>query len=120
MRRKRHWSYTGEKRRLRVLLRDNYECQIRGPQCEGTANTVDHIHPKAWGGTEDESNLRAACWPCNQRKGARATTAQPRTFFSSVGHRRAPLLKLPPHRRWGAPLATDYSRKAPDDGGSAA
>lgn len=119
MKRKRHWSYTGEKRRLRVLRRDNYECQIRGPECEGVANEVDHIHPKAWGGTEDESNLRAACWPCNRRKGARATTAQPRSFFSGASQRRGVLLKISPASRWGV-IRSDYSRSEANDGDSAA
>lgn len=84
MKRQRHWSYTGEKRRKAVLRRDNWECQIRGPMCIGTATTVDHIHPKAWGGTEDVSNLRAACKPCNQSKGARADTTQMPRFFRNV------------------------------------
>ena len=116
MKRPRHWSYTGEKRRLAVLRRDNYECQIQGDGCTFTATTVDHIHPKAWGGTEDESNLRAACWACNQRKGARA---EGRAFFSGTVHRRAPLLKVPPRSRWGV-IRSDYSRRDAEDGGSAA
>ena len=116
MKRKRHWSYTGEKRRLKVLRRDNYECQIHGEGCLGVATTVDHIHPKAWGGTEDESNLRAACKVCNGRKGARAARV---AFFSGARLGRAPLLKLPPHGRWGV-IQSDYSRRPPDDGDSAA
>ena len=113
MKRPRHWTYTGEKRRLAVLRRDNWECQIRGDGCTVIADTVDHIHPKAWGGTEHESNLRAACRVCNQRKGARAAAAKVEAFFRSGGHRRAPLLKIPPHGRY-AVVVHDYSRKAGD------
>lgn len=32
---------------------------------------VEHIHPKAKGGSDRISNLTLACQPCNQRKGAR-------------------------------------------------
>ena len=46
----RHWTYSEEKLRADVLRAANYQCQIRGPGCIGTANEVDHIHPKAWGG----------------------------------------------------------------------
>jgi 5-methylcytosine-specific restriction endonuclease McrA len=31
---------------------------------------VDHIHPRAYGGTDDPSNLQAAHRSCNGRKGA--------------------------------------------------
>ncbi|WP_272575920.1 HNH endonuclease, partial [Providencia sp. PROV273] len=35
------------------------------------AKTVDHIKPKAHGGTDDDSNLQSLCWPCHKRKTAR-------------------------------------------------
>ncbi|HHE4876831.1 HNH endonuclease [Morganella morganii] len=57
--------------RLVVLSRDKHLCQ----QClrEGRvteAKTVDHITPKAHGGTDAESNLQSLCWPCHYRKTA--------------------------------------------------
>lgn len=33
--------------------------------------TVDHLHPRSRGGSNDRSNLVAACRACNLRKGAR-------------------------------------------------
>jgi 5-methylcytosine-specific restriction endonuclease McrA len=88
MRRQRHWTYHEEKVRKAVLIRDNYECQIRGDGCLGTANSVDHIHPKAWGGRATPDNLRAACKPCNLSKGARAEGAQAsRPFFKGAALR---------------------------------
>jgi 5-methylcytosine-specific restriction endonuclease McrA len=112
MKRQRHWSYTGEKRRLKVLRRDNWECQIQGPGCLGTATTVDHIHPKAWGGTEDESNLRAACKPCNQSKGARADAVRrPSPFFRDATNRRGPLHSLSPQSSRWTSVVSVYSRK---------
>ena len=56
-----HW----RELRGRVLHRDNYRCQIRGKNCEGRADEVDHIVPVVSGGSDSPSNLRAACKPCN-------------------------------------------------------
>ena len=102
-----HWTYPELKVRKQVLRRDNYECQIRGPNCTLYANTVDHIHPKAWGGLATPSNLRAACWTCNQQKGARAQSS---SFFIGSKHSRAPLANPSPLRP-KLTVASDYSRK---------
>ena len=53
--------------RQRILKRDEYMCGY----CGATASQVDHIIPSCQGGTEVESNLLAACAPCNLRKGSR-------------------------------------------------
>jgi 5-methylcytosine-specific restriction protein A len=50
-----------------VLERDGYLCRY----CGGPATTVDHLIPKARGGTDDDGNLVAACRPCNSAKGSR-------------------------------------------------
>jgi 5-methylcytosine-specific restriction endonuclease McrA len=39
--------------------------------CGGAAEHMDHVKPLAAGGAHWPSNQRPACWPCNQRKGAR-------------------------------------------------
>jgi 5-methylcytosine-specific restriction endonuclease McrA len=54
--------------RVKILERDNYICGY----CGKKARTVDHIHPKSKGGTEDESNLIACCKSCNQIKNNRS------------------------------------------------
>lgn len=54
--------------RLKVLIRDNYQCQLRGSRCRGTATMVDHWIPLCKGGSNAMSNLRAACKPCNTQK----------------------------------------------------
>ena len=59
--------------RQAVLERDNYTCVYDG----APATTVDHVIPKASGGTDDEDNLVASCLPCNARKGAKALVRQP-------------------------------------------
>jgi 5-methylcytosine-specific restriction endonuclease McrA len=56
--------------RLTVLVRDQYQCQIRAQGCTHRATQVDHIISLMDGGTDDLSNLQAACAPCNKRKGA--------------------------------------------------
>ncbi|EHS1339913.1 HNH endonuclease, partial [Escherichia coli] len=35
------------------------------------AKTVDHIIPKAHGGTDADCNLQSLCWPCHKAKTAR-------------------------------------------------
>lgn len=49
--------------RLLILERDNHICWM----CGGKATQVDHLVPVPLG-TDDPSNLAAACLPCNDRK----------------------------------------------------
>lgn len=56
------------KLRIAILKRDNNTCYYCGtPQ----ANTVDHLTPLDKGGTDDFTNLVAACATCNYSKGSR-------------------------------------------------
>src|SRR5262245_40732128 len=60
-----------DKLRTRILERDHGICQ----PCQGAgrltlASQVDHIKPKADGGTDDEANLQAICKPCHDAKTA--------------------------------------------------
>lgn len=74
--------------RLSVLNRDEWRCKYCGirladyPGVHFKGNhtqqggqpadfaTVDHIIPKARGGTNHIKNLIAACYPCNHRRGS--------------------------------------------------
>jgi hypothetical protein len=52
--------------RRAVFKRDNYTCKycgLRAGQLE-----CDHVMPVSRGGTDDPSNLVAACVPCNRSK----------------------------------------------------
>lgn len=65
-------TYRWRKTRERILLRDEFRCSY----CGAIANQVDHITPVEHGGTDEDSNLTAACTTCNLRKG----TATAREF----------------------------------------
>jgi len=52
--------------RWTVFMRDGYRCVACGSPLD---LTIDHIHPVAWGGTNDPSNLRTLCRSCNSVKG---------------------------------------------------
>lgn len=57
--------------RWRILARDNFARGYcgRSPTKHGVALEVDHIKPKAQGGSDDVDNLVTACDDCNQGKG---------------------------------------------------
>ena len=54
----------------KLVLDDNPDCAIRLDCCTGIATTVDHIVAVSEGGSDDISNLRSACRPCNSSLGA--------------------------------------------------
>lgn len=63
------------KLRLTILERDGYLCQTclrKGrptPLCvKPHDHAVDHIKPKAQGGTDDPDNLESLCAPCHDAK----------------------------------------------------
>lgn len=57
-------------RRLRfeVLRRDGYACRYCGSKAPEVELTVDHVVPVALGGSDEPSNLVAACRDCNAGK----------------------------------------------------
>ena len=62
----------------RILKRDNYLCQECMRQGRLTPlkvrprdHAVDHITPKARGGTDEDDNLQSLCAPCHSAKTAR-------------------------------------------------
>jgi 5-methylcytosine-specific restriction endonuclease McrA len=59
----RGYGRTWEKRR-KWILDASPTCAL----CGSPANEVDHILPKAQGGTDDDDNLQALCPACHQRK----------------------------------------------------
>ena len=52
------------KLRQQILQRDNHTCVL----CGQPANVVDHIAPRAWGGSDHPDNLQSICERCSRRK----------------------------------------------------
>jgi 5-methylcytosine-specific restriction enzyme A len=68
------YAYGGDwpERRVRVLKRDGYQCQLRYADiCVGRASQVDHIIQPEAGGTNALANLRAVCVRCHARRTGR-------------------------------------------------
>jgi 5-methylcytosine-specific restriction endonuclease McrA len=61
--------------RRNIFKRDRYTCQFCGRQPGTEELTIDHVTPRAQGGTSTWENCVLACLPCNSRKADR-TPAQ--------------------------------------------
>lgn len=66
------------KTRFEVFKRDGFTCQYCGAHPPAVILHVDHIHPVADGGTNDEDNLVTSCDRCNLGKGARLLSSVPK------------------------------------------
>lgn len=58
--------------RYEVLKRDNHACRYCGASAPEAPLTVDHVTPVALGGSDDPTNLVAACRDCNAGKSSAA------------------------------------------------
>lgn len=85
---KRYNSQYYQRTRLAVLQRDYYTCHYCGQE----ANTVDHLIPISKGGTDEASNMVAACNKCNSGKRDRIAP----TFFERNGTPTTPIGKIFP------------------------
>ncbi|EIC82092.1 HNH endonuclease [Serratia sp. M24T3] len=71
-RHERGYGVSWDKLRPIILKRDKHLCQEHLRQgIPVPATTVDHIKPKAQGGTDDHDNLESLCWPCHRTKTAK-------------------------------------------------
>ena len=81
------------RKRARILARDGKLCQ----PCKAAgrltlATQVDHIVPKAEGGTDEEDNLQAICAPCHDAKSRTEATrgrngSRPHSLVEGVGQK---------------------------------
>lgn len=62
--------------RFNILERDCFRCRYCGAGPEARLQ-IDHIMPRARGGTDDPDNLATACWACNNGKSDRVLRALP-------------------------------------------
>lgn len=56
--------------RFEILRRDGHTCRYCGAQAPDVPLTVDHVIPRALGGSDEPSNLVTACRDCNFGKGS--------------------------------------------------
>lgn len=70
-----------QKRRQRVAVQARFQCGYCRTQevVSGIPLTVEHIFPKAQGGTDDEENLWLSCRLCNEAKGVLVEAIDPQT-----------------------------------------
>lgn len=61
--------------RYEVLRRDSHTCRYCGASAPEATLTVDHVIPVALGGSDEPSNLVAACRDCNAGKASSAPDA---------------------------------------------
>jgi 5-methylcytosine-specific restriction protein A len=92
------WKHTRESRHARgygtawdklrkaIMARDKGLCQPCLRKGRVTAgNAVDHIQPKAKGGTDDPTNLQVICRPCHLDKTMRENGRRPKQAFDVNG-----------------------------------
>jgi 5-methylcytosine-specific restriction endonuclease McrA len=82
--------------RFNVLLRDSFTCQYCGQRPHARELTMDHVIPRAQGGSTRWNNVVAACRACNHQKGSRTPSEARMALFRSpheprslpsIGHR---------------------------------
>lgn len=61
--------------RYEVLRRDNHACRYCGATAPDVKLTIDHVVPVALGGSNEPSNLAAACMDCNGGKSSSSPDA---------------------------------------------
>jgi hypothetical protein len=90
-------------RRLRfeVLQRDGHACRYCGAKAPDVRLTVDHVVPVALGGSDDPTNLVAACVDCNAGKSSITPGQQLIDDVRVDAHRWSEAMRLAANeRRW--------------------
>jgi len=58
----------GKRLRFEIIKRDGFRCRYCGCSAMREPLEIDHVVPRAGGGTDDPENLITACWSCNRGK----------------------------------------------------
>lgn len=69
-----------KKSRFDIFKRDSFACQYCGAHPPLAILEVDHIHPVAKGGGNDEDNLITSCLKCNRGKSANLLSEIPQSL----------------------------------------
>ena len=56
--------------RIRILERDGFRCVYCSKSSRSTYLQIDHVQPRALGGSNDDTNLVSSCQDCNTGKAA--------------------------------------------------
>jgi hypothetical protein len=73
-----------KRRRFEILRRDGFTCRYCGRSAPDVVLQIDHVTPRALGGSDHPSNLAAACEDCNQGKAAVPRTAVTLALLLSI------------------------------------
>ena len=67
--------------RQQVIQTANYRCEYcrTSSKLTGTPLVMEHILPRSLGGSDELENLAAACYRCNEFKGAKTEALDPET-----------------------------------------
>lgn len=87
--------------RKNIFIRDNYICQYCHKQFSSKDLTIDHVIPRAKGGTTRWVNVATACGPCNTKKADH--------LAENIGMK---LLKVPKKPHWSL-IAGKITTKPP-------
>ncbi|NJN49158.1 MAG: HNH endonuclease [Alkalinema sp. RL_2_19] len=70
-----------ERLRQQIVAQAGQRCEYckTSSRLTGTPLVMDHIQPISLGGQDDAANLAAACYRCNEFKGARTVASDPET-----------------------------------------
>lgn len=74
----------GNAKRFAIFQRDRFTCVYCGRKPPGVILEVDHVHPVAEGGTDDELNLVTSCRECNAGKRTKILDVPPPTAEDAV------------------------------------
>jgi len=103
----------GKSKRFEVFKRDKFTCQYCGRSAPDVVLEVDHIVPRAEGGSDDILNLVTSCASCNRSKGARLLSDD-----TVVAKKRRQLEELQ-ERREQLEMMIDWQRSLMDIDGQA-
>lgn len=77
------------KRLWRRAIKEHFNCQCVycGEIYDANELTLDHVRPKAFGGSDLTSNLLPSCRSCNQAKGSQNWLSWMRATFGENPHK---------------------------------
>ena len=87
-----------------VFLRDSYRCQYCMEEFAESKLTLDHVHPRTYGGKTNWENITTACSPCNNKRGHNVKIRPARmpyqpSYYEMVERRRQHPI-IVPHEKW--------------------